>query len=91
MAVTYNLDIGDHTLLLTNKELESGRLTTASVVKVGCISSMEQTLARKKIGRITKHTFESIINEMAQILGVDLSAVRRVQVRFQRRVGSHLM
>lgn len=68
VAVTSNLDIRDHTVLLTEKELEKGSLKVASVVKVDYVSSMEQSLVRKKIGRITKRTFESIINQLVQIL-----------------------
>lgn len=68
VAVTSNLDIRDHTILLTDKELENGRLRTASVVKVDYISSMEQSLVQKRIGRITKRTFENIIQELMQIL-----------------------
>lgn len=68
VAVTSNLDTRDHMILLTDKELESGKLKTASVVKIDYISSMEQSLVRKKIGRITKRTFENIIDELMQIL-----------------------
>lgn len=69
VAVTSNLDLRDHTILLTDKELESGKIKTTSVIKVDYISSMEQSLVQKKIGRITKQTFESIVKELTQILG----------------------
>lgn len=69
VAVTSNLDVRDHTILLTDKELESGRLKVISVIKVDYVSSMEQSLVQKRIGRITKQTFDSIVKELTQILG----------------------
>jgi len=39
-----------------------------SVIKVDYISSMDQSLVQKKIGRITKQSFANIIKELMLIL-----------------------
>ena len=68
VAVTSNTELRDHTIPLTDSELETGKMKVQSVIKVDYISSMDQSLVQKKIGRITKQSFANIIKELMLIL-----------------------
>lgn len=48
IPLTSNLKLRDHTLLVTSKELESGKLIVESKAKVDRIFSIEKSLVRKK-------------------------------------------
>ena len=52
VPLTSNLKIRDYTILLTNKELESGKLIVNSKVKVDRVFSVSQKLVKMKIGRV---------------------------------------
>lgn len=68
VPLTSNLKLRDHTLLVTNKELESGRLIVDSKAKVDKIFSVEKSLVRKKIGRVKKDTYENIKRMIMEII-----------------------
>jgi len=68
VAVTSNTAIRDHTIPLTDEDLESGKMRVSSVIKVDYISSMDQSLVQKRIGRVSKQTYEKILQELIKIL-----------------------
>jgi len=60
VPMTTNLQLRDHTLLITNKELESGKLIKESKVKVDRIFSVSQKLVKMKIGKVERETYEAV-------------------------------
>ncbi|MBI4015873.1 MAG: type II toxin-antitoxin system PemK/MazF family toxin [Candidatus Aenigmarchaeota archaeon] len=60
VPMTTNIQIREHTLLITNKDLETGRLITDSKVKVDRIFSISKSLIKLKIGEIKIETFNKI-------------------------------
>lgn len=68
VPLTSNMKIKNNTLLITTAELESGRLIVNSQAKVDTIFSVEQSLIRKKIGRIKKTVHEDLKKILLKII-----------------------
>jgi len=64
------LRLRDYTILITNKELESGRLIVASKAKVDRIFSVSQQLVKMKIGRIKVEVHDKIMRMLLELLRV---------------------
>lgn len=64
VPLTSNLKLKEYVILLTNEDLEKGRLITDSKIKVDRIFSVEQKLVRMIIGRIKN----DMHNKIKQIL-----------------------
>ena len=60
VPLTSNLEIRDYAILLTNKDLEKGKLVKDSKIKVDRIFSINKKLVRMIIGKINKNKFSSI-------------------------------
>jgi mRNA interferase MazF len=61
VPLTSNLKSKGYTLLITNKELESGRLVVDSKAKVDRIFSVNQSLVRLTVGRVKAETYRSLV------------------------------
>lgn len=61
IPLTSNLKAKGYTLLVTNKELESGRLVVDSKAKVDRIFSVNQSLVRMTVGRVRTETHRSLV------------------------------
>ena len=60
VPLTSNLKFKDYAVLITNGELESGRLIVESKAKVDRIFSISQKLVRMKIGRVNSEVHSKI-------------------------------
>jgi hypothetical protein len=60
VPLTSNLRLREYAILITNKELESGKLIVDSKAKVDRIFSVSQRLVRMKIGRIQVEAHDEI-------------------------------
>mgnify|MGYP001578200281 CR=1 FL=1 len=60
VPLTSNLKIRDYSILLTNKDLEKGRIITESKIKADKIFSINKKLVRLVIGKINKEKFYEI-------------------------------
>ena len=69
VPLTTNLQLREYTILITNRELERGRLITDSKVKVDRIFSVEKRLVRMTIGRIKKEVHEKIKDIILELIG----------------------
>jgi mRNA interferase MazF len=69
VPLTSNLRMRDQTLLITNRELESGNLVVDSKAKVDRIFSVSQSLVRMKIGRVKVETYERITKVLFNLVG----------------------
>lgn len=58
----------NHTMRITNKELEKGYLDIPSIAKVDKISSLHQNLVIHKIGSIRKDTFKKLKDLLLQVI-----------------------
>lgn len=68
IPITSNTNLRDYTISVTNKKLESGNLLVASVIKVDKITSIDQALVRKTIGKVKKQVHEDAKNMLASLL-----------------------
>ena len=67
VPVTTNLNLKEHVILLTNENLESGRLIKDSKIKVDRIMSIDKKIVRMKIGRVNAGVLAKIRNELLRI------------------------
>lgn len=68
VTMTSNLKLYEYAILVTNKNLETGKLITDSKVKVDRIFSVSQKLVRMKIGKINKKTYELIKKMILELI-----------------------
>lgn len=66
--MTSNLKLRDYAILVTTKELESGKLIVDSKVKVDRVFSVSQSLIRMKIGKIKAEIYKRITNMLFELL-----------------------
>lgn len=57
VPLTSNLKVRDYTLLVTNNDLEGGKLIVDSLAKADKIFSVEKSLVRMKIGKLKRSPF----------------------------------
>lgn len=60
VPITTNVKSREYSVLVTNKNLEKGRLIVDSNVKIDRIFSISKNLVRMNIGRINKDTYNRI-------------------------------
>lgn len=68
VPLTTNLQLKDYAILITNTELEKGRLIANSKAKIDRIFSVEQRLVRMNIGKIKKQVHKKIINILFNLI-----------------------
>ena len=69
VPLTTNLRSREHTVLATNKDLESGRLIVESNIKIDRIFSVSKKLVRMNIGRINKETHNKVRKMIIELIG----------------------
>lgn len=69
IPLTSNMKLRYHTVVITNAELETGKLIVDSRAKVDKVFSVEQSLVRKKIGRVKKSVYENLKQILFEIIG----------------------
>ena len=69
IPLTSNMKLRYHTVVITSAELETGKLIVNSRAKVDKVFSVEQSLVRKKIGRVKKSVYENLKQILFEILG----------------------
>lgn len=68
VPLTSNLKFKDYAVLITNQELESGRLIVDSKAKVDKVFSVSQKLVRMKIGRVNSEVHARIKTMVYELL-----------------------
>jgi len=68
VPLTSNLKFRDYAIVVTNNELESGKLIVDSKVKVDRVFSVNQRLVRIKIGRIKAEVHERITDMLFELV-----------------------
>ena len=68
VPMTSNLTLRDYAILLTNKDLESGKLIKDSKIKVDRILSVDKSLIRMIIGKVNRAVHAKIIGTLLSIL-----------------------
>lgn len=68
VPMTTNLSIREFAILVTNKDLESGRLIKDSKIKVDRIFSVNQKLVKMKIGKVKKEIHEKVKNIVLELI-----------------------
>ena len=61
IPLTSNLRVRGYVALITNQELESGRLVVDSKAKVDRIFSVSQSLVRMTVGRVKTETHQNLV------------------------------
>ena len=68
VPLTSNLKIRDYSILLTNKDLEKGRIITESKIKADKIFSINKKLVKLVIGKISKEKFHEVKEVILKLL-----------------------
>ena len=68
VPLTSNLKIRDYSILLTNKDLEKGRIITESKIKADKIFSINKKLVKLVIGKISKEKFHEAKEVILKLL-----------------------
>jgi len=68
VPLTSNLKIRDYALLITNRDLERGRLIMDSNVKVDRIFSVDKKLVRLTIGRVSRNVHRRIKEIISELI-----------------------
>jgi len=68
VPLTSNLKIRDYALLITNRDLERGRLIMDSNVKVDRIFSVDKKLVRLTIGRVSRKVHRRIKEIISELI-----------------------
>lgn len=58
----------NHTLMITNEDMEKGELIKVSIARVDKISSLHQNLVIYKVGRIRKDTFKKLQDMLLEVI-----------------------
>jgi mRNA-degrading endonuclease toxin of MazEF toxin-antitoxin module len=69
VPLTSNLKVRDYALLITNGDLESGKLVVDSKAKVDRVFSVSQSLVRMKIGRVKTQTHQNMVKMLVGLVG----------------------
>ena len=67
VPMTANLKIAEYTLLVTNKDLESGKLIKDSKIKTDRIFSISQKVIKMKIGKIKGEVMKKVKEELLKL------------------------
>ena len=70
VPLTSNLKIRDYAFLITNRDLERGRLIVDSNVKVDRIFSVDKKLVRLTIGRVSRNVHKRIKEIISELLAL---------------------
>jgi mRNA interferase MazF len=68
VPLTTNLKSREYAVLVTSKDLESGRLVVDSNIKIDRIFSVSKKLVRMNIGRINKETYNKIKKMIVELI-----------------------
>lgn len=68
VAMTSNLKTRGHSILVTDEDLEEGKLIVNSKIKPDKIFSASQKLVRTKIGRIEKKVYDQVIEALLDVV-----------------------
>jgi len=67
VPMTTNLDLREYALLVTNKDLESGKLIKDSKIKVDRIFSINRKIIKMKIGKVKEEIMNMIKEELYKL------------------------
>ena len=68
VPMTTNLNLREYAIMITNQNMESGKLIKDSKIKVDRIFSVSQKLVRMKIGRVKKEIHEKIKKTISELI-----------------------
>ena len=68
VAITSNLKIRGYSILLTNGDLEAGKLIVNSKIKPDRIFSANKKLIRMNIGKVKSEIHEKVIGSISEII-----------------------
>lgn len=67
-GITSNLRDAMHSVLIDNKDLESGSIPRASRIKVDKLFTIEKSIVKKKIGKINYLTMDMVRKEFINLV-----------------------
>jgi mRNA interferase MazF len=69
IPLTTNIKLREYSILITNKNMEKGKLVVDSIVKVDRIFSVSKKLIKMNIGRINNDTYDGIKKILLDLIG----------------------
>ncbi|MGI0006463.1 MAG: type II toxin-antitoxin system PemK/MazF family toxin [Nitrosotalea sp.] len=68
VPLTTNIKLREHSILITNKNMEKGRLIVDSNVKIDRIFSVSKKLVKMNIGKINNDTYDNIKKILLELI-----------------------
>ena len=68
-GITSNLANASYSVLIGDKDLETGKLAAASRVKADKVATLKQSILRRRVGRVKATVFAQVMKELESILG----------------------
>jgi len=65
--ITHNLRQRSHSILINNKNLESGNLAVESLIKASKVFTIDKSLIIQKIGILNSKTYSIVYNEICNL------------------------
>tara|TARA_Y100000310_G_scaffold345532_1_gene466147 strand:- start:11220 stop:11567 length:348 start_codon:yes stop_codon:yes gene_type:complete len=67
-GITSNLSDKEHSILITEKEMLSGKLPKASRIKSDKIFTLEKSIVKRKFGKVNSSVLEKVKKEIFEII-----------------------
>jgi mRNA interferase MazF len=67
-GITSNIKDSKYSVLIKNEDLTEGKVPKISRIKVDKLFTISQDIAKKKVGRINKETFEKVKSEFVKLV-----------------------
>ena len=67
-GITSNLKDSKNSVLIENKNLENGQIPTQSRIKVDKLFTIEKSIVKRSVGKITDETFENVKKEFINLI-----------------------
>ena len=67
-GITSNLKESKHSVIIEQKDLESGYLPSASRIKIDKLFTLEKSIVIKRMGKLNKSSFEDVKREFFKLL-----------------------
>ncbi|MCL4519045.1 MAG: type II toxin-antitoxin system PemK/MazF family toxin, partial [Thaumarchaeota archaeon] len=69
VAITSNLKTRGHSILVTNDDLEKGRLIVQSKIKPDKIFSASKKLVRMNVGKVNENIHQKVLRTIWELIG----------------------
>ena len=67
-GITSNLKSESYSILVTNQNMENGNIPKVSKIKVDKIFTLDKSIVKKRLGKVTEETFDRVKKEFFKMV-----------------------